>query len=245
MAVFRQFEWDQNVKDADGQVLEFKPINILYGRNYSGKTTLSRLVRCLETGQLPPNYFNPTFQIEIKDHGELTTANLMGHPKTVRVFNEDFIRDNLSFTIDPEQNIEAFAVLGEANTQLEQEIQTLEQEIGSDEDGNESGLLGQLKDAVSAASAKNSRHQRAESSLQGQLKHKAVDRKIGIKYNHSKFGDQNYNKRKIANEVNIVRQATYQPLSPSEKNELEKQIVEQPKPSIPTQMPLAFQFSHN
>lgn len=31
---------------------EFKTFNLIYGWNYSGKTTLSRVFRCLEKGQL-------------------------------------------------------------------------------------------------------------------------------------------------------------------------------------------------
>jgi len=39
LAVFNDFNWDDSVKDKQGNVCEFKNINILYGRNYSGKTT--------------------------------------------------------------------------------------------------------------------------------------------------------------------------------------------------------------
>ncbi|MEB3733722.1 AAA family ATPase [Halopseudomonas pachastrellae] len=40
--------WRQNIA-------EFKKINILYGRNYSGKTTLSRIFRALEPVRSPIN----------------------------------------------------------------------------------------------------------------------------------------------------------------------------------------------
>lgn len=42
LAVFNNYNWDSSVP-------EFAKINIIYGRNYSGKTTLSRILRAIET----------------------------------------------------------------------------------------------------------------------------------------------------------------------------------------------------
>ncbi len=63
-AVFENFNWNNSVKTSDGAVIEFKKLNILYGRNYSGKTTLSRIFRAIETGQLPKNYEGIEFEVE-------------------------------------------------------------------------------------------------------------------------------------------------------------------------------------
>ena len=62
-AVFENYNWDLSSTDKNGQPLKFEKINILYGRNYSGKTTLSRIFRSLETGQLPENYDNPQYEL--------------------------------------------------------------------------------------------------------------------------------------------------------------------------------------
>ena len=43
MGVFKDLNWERDVRDASRNVIEFKELNIIYGRNYSGKTTLSRL----------------------------------------------------------------------------------------------------------------------------------------------------------------------------------------------------------
>ena len=43
MGVFNDFDWDNSVRDKGNNIVEFKKVNILYGRNYSGKTTLSRI----------------------------------------------------------------------------------------------------------------------------------------------------------------------------------------------------------
>ena len=50
LGVFDDFSWDGEVKNKNGEVQSFVDINIIYGRNYSGKTTLSRILRALETG---------------------------------------------------------------------------------------------------------------------------------------------------------------------------------------------------
>ena len=100
-AVFDNFNWDSSSTDKNGQPLKFEKINILYGRNYSGKTTLSRIFRSLETGQLPENYDNPQYEL-IDENGMKTDQNnISDFSYPVRVFNEDFIKRNLKFLIDP------------------------------------------------------------------------------------------------------------------------------------------------
>ena len=63
MAVFQDFHWTSSVRDEGNNVAEFKKINILYGRNYSGKTTLSRIFRAMETGSISDKYASPEFQL--------------------------------------------------------------------------------------------------------------------------------------------------------------------------------------
>ena len=38
LAVFKNFDWDSILRNQRNEVIIFKKINILYGRNYSGKT---------------------------------------------------------------------------------------------------------------------------------------------------------------------------------------------------------------
>ncbi|MBP9038918.1 MAG: AAA family ATPase [Paludibacteraceae bacterium] len=65
LAVFQNFDWDTTIRDDGNNVVLFKAINIFYGRNYSGKTTLSRIVRALETGTISDKYENPQFEVSI------------------------------------------------------------------------------------------------------------------------------------------------------------------------------------
>ena len=90
LAVFNDFDWDTEVIDANNNIKKFSTINVIYGRNYSGKTTLSRIIRAMETGFISGKYENPEFCIEIKDETDITQDELISHNKTLRVFNEDF-----------------------------------------------------------------------------------------------------------------------------------------------------------
>src|SRR5690606_20750042 len=103
LAVFQNFIWDTVIRDDGNNVVLFKPINIFYGRNYSGKTTLSRIVRALETGRISDKYDNPQFEVCISDVADITPNNLTVHGKEIRVFNEDFVKDNLRFIVNPDE----------------------------------------------------------------------------------------------------------------------------------------------
>lgn len=48
LGLYQNFQWDLSVRDTPGNnIKEFKKENIIYGRNYSGKTTLSRIIRSI------------------------------------------------------------------------------------------------------------------------------------------------------------------------------------------------------
>ncbi|MGO1064065.1 AAA family ATPase [Acinetobacter lwoffii] len=76
----------------------FKKMNIIYGANYSGKTTLSRIFAILKNKNDPENYSNPIFKI-IFENEILDCNNYKENSKEFLVFNKDFINENLSFLI--------------------------------------------------------------------------------------------------------------------------------------------------
>lgn len=83
---------------ADGNLQEFNDKNIIYGWNYSGKTTLSRLFSFLNKESTIESEF-PTaeFEIELTDTTKITHENRSSSPLSVKVFNSDFILENLRF----------------------------------------------------------------------------------------------------------------------------------------------------
>ncbi|HDL7593799.1 TPA: AAA family ATPase, partial [Yersinia enterocolitica] len=118
IAVYNNFIWDNEVKESNGQISEFRTVNILYGRNYSGKTTLSRIFRSLETNMLSDKYKKPEFNLETLDGESISQLNIGHHNLNIRVFNEDFIKDNLKFISNSDESINSFAILGENNKNL-------------------------------------------------------------------------------------------------------------------------------
>ena len=59
--LFSNYCWKQHIGTENNHI--FSKMNIIYGRNYSGKTTLSRIFRCIEMKQLHNNYHNGIFAI--------------------------------------------------------------------------------------------------------------------------------------------------------------------------------------
>lgn len=215
LAVFQNFTWDTSILNKENKVVPFQPINIFYGRNYSGKTTLSRIVRALETGNISDKYENPQFEVSIKDVADSTPNNLTAHGKKIRVFNEDFVKDNLRFIVNSDESITPFAIIG-GNASIEAEIQTLKNDLGSNEDGSESGFYLELKNASATANTAFQAHQTENNNLNQQLSFKATNNPNGIKYKSEKFGDQNYNINKLQNDITTVLDASFQPLTDDE-----------------------------
>ncbi len=240
IAVFDNFQWALSVRDGGNNIAEFKKINILYGRNYSGKTTLSRIFRALETGSISDKYSSPEFQLTFDGGSNATQNSLCNHGQVVRVFNEDFVRDNLRFIVDDEQTINSFAILGEDNTKLEEEIEKYEAELGNEED--KSGLLGELLAAEEKFKEALKAHGDKSSELDGKLRDKANKAGTGIKHNKS-FGDANYNVSKIKKDIFTVTQDTYSPITDEQVGKCHDLLREEPKSEISESPSFNLQYS--
>ena len=121
-AVFINFDWNAAVRDKENNVAEFKDINIIYGRNYSGKTTLSRMFRSLEKGKMNEKYPNATFEFEHTGTDRMCHLDVANCSYDIRVYNRDYISENLKLLIDEDGAIQPFAILGESNVAIENEI---------------------------------------------------------------------------------------------------------------------------
>lgn len=240
MAVFQDYRWASSVRDAGNNIAEFKKINILYGRNYSGKTTLSRIFRALETGLISDKYNSPEFQLTFDGGSNVTQNSLNGHGQVVRVFNEDFVKDNLRFIVDDEKTINSFAILGEDNARLEEEIEKHEAELGSEED--RSGLLGDLLSAEEEFNEARRSHDDRSSGLEGKLRDKANKTGTGIKHNKS-FGDANYNVPKIKADIATVIKNTYSPITDEQVGKFHDLLREEPKPEVQESSLFNLQYS--
>ncbi|CCO21988.1 AAA family ATPase [Maridesulfovibrio hydrothermalis] len=230
MAVFQDFSWSSAVRDEGDNVVEFKKINIFYGRNYSGKTTLSRIFRAMETGSISDKYTSPEFQLSFDDETNVTQKSLNGHDQVIRVFNEDFVKENLRFIVDDQHTINSFAILGEDNAKLEKEIKQHEIDLGSEED--KSGLIGKMLEAVENHRLATKKHSERSSGLEGKLRDKANKTGTGIKHNKT-FGDANYNLPKIKEDIKTVTANSYTPITFEQVDKYHELLKEESKEKIP------------
>lgn len=195
ISVFNNFTWSSSVTK-DGNPVDLKKINIIFGRNYSGKTTLSRIVRALETKNISA-YENPEFNLTFDDGSVIDQVNYRDNNKIIRVFNEDFVKENLAFISNPTESIKSFAILG-ANTTIEQQINELKAELGNCIEGTEfTGLYKIKQDAEISLNTISEKLTTAKNELEGDLKRKATgDKNNSIKY-QVKYGDINYTVQKL------------------------------------------------
>lgn len=82
---YRQFQW--------GSTANFTKYNLIYGWNYSGKTTLSRLFQVLAMPSELTQWQGCQFEVELQSGAKLTHANL-ANPQRIKVFNRDFIQSS-------------------------------------------------------------------------------------------------------------------------------------------------------
>lgn len=233
LAVFKDFVWKNSVKTKDGQKVNLSDINIFYGRNYSGKTTLSRIFRAFETGSISDKYTLPEFSLKLKGEDTKLTQNDISNKKDFRVFNEDFIKDNLSFIVDSEKDIKSFAILGDDNNRILSEIDVLKSELGDNEEGKEkTGLYKTLEELQSQYKNLDDEYKTASQGLENMLKIEALDTQKGIKYQSDLYGDQNYTIAKLKNDIQTVLEDTYTPLTTEQVEEFKALLKEEIKPTI-------------
>jgi wobble nucleotide-excising tRNase len=235
---FKNFQWS-SVRDTDRNPVPFKTLNLLYGRNCSGKTTLSRIVRTLETGELPQKFELPDFRVRMAT-GDVTQANVVGINRDVRVFNRDFVEKHLGFLRNPDGTIEPFAVFGAANKDIEAQIETKTQELGSVE--SKAGLHYDRQQALDVFLAAKREAEKAVKALEDRLFKKANDLPNGIK--HNKYFDAvNYTRPKLEEEIREVLSKPPMVLTADQIKSNEALIVENELPKLTTRVSLTSGFS--
>jgi wobble nucleotide-excising tRNase len=137
--LFDNYKWDNEI----GKQETFRRVNIIYGRNYSGKTTLSRILKCLEDKRIHDNYTNANFNIAFSNDKSVTHTNLSEglNDYNIRVYNSDFVKENLSWLHNDDGTIKPFTILGAKNVEIESKIKAIDEQLGSTEE--EKGLLFQ------------------------------------------------------------------------------------------------------
>lgn len=111
--IFRDFLWNDNLP-------EFSKLNLIYGWNYSGKTTLSRIFQSLEHKKLSEEYSTTHFKLLAEDGSQLSSKDLSYSP-AVRVFNRDYVEANFS----EDYTAPSIYIVGEENIALRKRLDQL------------------------------------------------------------------------------------------------------------------------
>lgn len=81
--------------DSSPDLNSFTRYNLIYGWNGSGKSTLSKLLYFISEKKIPKDFENATFQI--KTNSGIIDSSSFAAEKDIKVFNEDFIQDNIDW----------------------------------------------------------------------------------------------------------------------------------------------------
>ncbi|PQL92699.1 RloC protein [Apibacter adventoris] len=141
--LFFDYSWNSEI-GSDPDKHSFKKVNIIYGRNYSGKTTLSRIFRCVEKEEIHKDYPDAKFTISTDDDGTIINESNLTYSKNIRVYNTDFVKDNLSWLHNEEGEILPFTLLGGDNTFIEGKIKDIDNQLGVNDEETNSYKKGSL-----------------------------------------------------------------------------------------------------
>lgn len=110
LGLYKNFFWDSE------QLPDFDRYNLIYGHNYSGKTTLSRVFQSIENRGMHPDFAGATFSFTRGD-GNVISSSFAEPLPQVRVFNKEFVFRNFNEGADM-TGAGLIAVIGETNQEL-------------------------------------------------------------------------------------------------------------------------------
>ncbi|WP_215447992.1 AAA family ATPase [Campylobacter coli] len=212
---YENFTWDNGLE-------EFKTINIFYGRNYSGKTTLSRIARSFELKKHNEDFLDGNFKIKLEDGSFLTQNDVINSNLDIRVYNSDFVKENLNYLYDKKGNIKGFKSIGVEQKDIKESIEKRKEILKT---RNE-----KLKD-IQANRENISKTQQAKIKT---LNEKLIDKAKLIKSepNLIKQGS-NYDKRNLENDlIEIKDNINAYILNNEEQNQLIKILEDKEKQNI-------------
>ncbi|MFT4800260.1 MAG: wobble nucleotide-excising tRNase [Flavobacteriaceae bacterium] len=105
--VYKNFSWSSVTG-----LKNFNHKNLFYGWNYSGKTTVSRIFSSLRDKKIHDSYNKSFFKVNTSA-GDFDSTNLQNFPFEILVFNSDYIKDNLNFSIHKDEISESKTILFE------------------------------------------------------------------------------------------------------------------------------------
>jgi len=219
--LFSNFLWNPVL----GGDVTFKKVNIIYGRNYAGKTTLSRIFGCVENGKIHEKYPSSAFSISLGSEN-LTQDNLdtVASDVKVRVYNTDFVKNNLSWLHNDDGTIKPFALLG--NVELDSKIKEIEKKLVGDSEDDRNGLYFKLNEKTIT----HKQRQDFVAVKEDVLKKQLTDEAREIKNNTKLYDNIFYNVKSIEKDIPQVTESCI--LSDEEIDERKNLLKEEPKNNV-------------
>lgn len=120
--IFHDFFWK-------AELPEFKKFNLIYGWNRSGKTTISRIfASCEKKCTYDKDKFkqcpeNGEFELKTSDGTTVKNTDVATNVLPIKVFNQDFIDDNISF--DPSDSCNPIVYVSEEDIESKKRLEQL------------------------------------------------------------------------------------------------------------------------
>ncbi len=228
---FKDYRWDCTFTRSEC----FGSRNVIYGRNYSGKTTLSRIFRCVENRSLHEDFLNGDFTFTLDDGSIINQSALHNTNMNIRVYNSDFRKDNLSFLYDKKGEVLPFTILGEKNIEIEKCIEEMKVklEVETNNLGTEAiekSIKGELKKLTNSI-------KKLENTIDIKIRDKASNIKIDNDLFKASSQKKEYNKNDLINDIQFARKITS-----VERDQLRSLLVEESKKSIDLLKEINFNF---
>ena len=204
--IFHNFSWK-------AELPEFKKFNLIYGWNRSGKTTISRAFascekKCVYDEEKFKQYpENGEFEIKASNNTTIKNTNVSTSSLPVKVFNKDFIDENISF--DPLNSSNPIVYVSEEDIKSKGNLEKLK------------SYQVFLESALGEAKEKKKRKEGAKSDfLTG----------LGREIANVLF-DKSYNKTKAEKKINSVGIDNFadKELSDNERREYEETSKSEPR----------------
>lgn len=115
---FHDFSWPTDL-------IPFKQFNLIFGWNYSGKTTFTRALRCFELKKRHDDFGGAEVQFCNTD-GTVHHLSTIVDPHLFRVFNVDYVRENILFDTS---SATAILILGAEDIAMQAELAQKQTEL--------------------------------------------------------------------------------------------------------------------
>jgi len=123
--IFHDFSWNKDIP-------EFKRFNLIYGWNRSGKTLLSRIFTACEKKSIAFKEYpkkdgvDGIFEIKTDTYSTIKSWEIAKYDLPVKVFNQDFINENISF--DPSNPCNPIVYISEKDIESKKKLEDLKED---------------------------------------------------------------------------------------------------------------------